>query len=53
MVIGTKLKKFYQKTNIIKKSLQLIQIVSNSKFMKEKKSIDFHVNQTKYKNPQK
>ena len=54
MVIRTKLKKFYQKNNnIIKKSLQLIQIVSDSKFIKEKKSIDFLTNQTKCKNPQK
>ena len=51
MVIGTKLKKFYQKNNnIIKKSLQLIQMVSYSKFIKKKKSIDFLTNQTKCKN---
>ena len=38
MLIRTKLKKFYQKNNdIIKKSLQLSQIVLDSKFLKEKK----------------
>ena len=52
MVIGTKLKKIYQKNNIIiKKSLQPIQIVSNLKFLKEKKMIDFLVNQKKCNNP--
>ena len=38
MVIRTKLKKNYKKNNnIIKQSFQLIQIVSYSKFIKEKK----------------
>ena len=42
MVIGIKLKKIYQKNkNIVKKTLQLIQIVSNSKIMKEKNRLIF------------
>ena len=42
MVIEIKLKKIYQKNkNIIKKTLELIQIVSYSKFMKEKNRLIF------------
>ena len=42
MVIEIKLKKIYQKNkNIVKKTLQLIQIVSISKFMKEKNRLIF------------